>query len=155
MGWKCAKAAKSVTFGTKKTVKQKDSEYKTSSLWVKITAKTRRKRVNYSKNALSTHSEKVLHYLLEMVQNCLKCHFLNQKKVKEKDTNLKNSSPVGRIDRKKSKKKMKLLLKWFSASFKKNPPICAENVPKVPKMSLIEPREKSQNRMATSKFALQ
>ena len=37
----------------------------------------------------------------------------------------------------------------------KNPPICAGNVPKLPTMSLSEPREKSQKRMATSKFALQ
>ena len=34
----------------------------------------------------------------------------------------------------------------------KIPTICAGHVPKLPKMSLFEPREKSQKRMATSKF---
>ena len=87
-----------------------------------------------------THSEKILRYVLEMCQDCLKCHFLNQekshrkgwrpenlpssrpnpnpnpkflncaktakgasfgteKKVKLKDSEYKNSSLVGQIDR--------------------------------------------------------
>ena len=78
-----------------------------------------------------------------------------KKKVKEKDSDLKITSPVGQIDRKNRKKKINLLLKGFASSFRKNPPIFAGNVPKLPKMSLFEPRKKSQKRMATSKFALQ
>ena len=46
------------------------------------------------------------------------------------------------MDRKNRKKKIKLLLKWFANSFRKNPLICAGNVAKLPKMSLFEPREK-------------
>ena len=72
--------------------------------------------------------------------------FWTKKKVKEKDSYLKVSSPVGQIDRKNRKKKIKLLLKWFANSFRKNPPICAGNVPKLPKMSLFERREKSQKK---------
>ena len=37
---------------------------------------------------------------------------------------------------------------------KKTTSICAGNVPKLPEMSLFEPREKSQKRMATSKIDL-
>ena len=80
--------------------------------------------------------------------------FWTNKKVKEKDSDLKISSPVGQIDCKNRKRRIKLLLKRFAKSSRKNPPICAGNVPKLPKMSLFEPREKSQKRMATSEFAL-
>ena len=91
-----------------------------------------------------------------MCQNCLKCHLLIcKKKVKEKDSDLKISSLVGQIDCKNRKKKVKLLSKLLANSFRKNPPICAGNVPKLPKRSLFEPREKSQKRMGTSKFAFQ
>ena len=62
---------------------------------------------------------------------------------------------VGQIDRKNRKKKFIIILKWFADSLRKNPPICAGNVPKLPKLSLFEPREKSQKSMATSKVALQ
>ena len=68
---------------------------------------------------------------------CYKCAktawnvtFWTKKKVKEKDSNPKSSTPVGQIDRKKRKKKIWLLPKWFANSFRKNPPICAGNVPK-------------------------
>ena len=81
--------------------------------------------------------------------------FWTKEKVKEKDSDLKTSSPVVQIDRKIGKKKIKLILKWFDNSFKKNAPISAGNVQKLPKMSLFEPREKWQKRMATSKFFLQ
>ena len=78
--------------------------------------------------------------------------------------------------RKKSKKRMaisKLALQYVKLTAKigrrslnysqddlpthseKIPPICAGNVPKLPKMSLLEPREKSQKRMENSKTALQ
>ena len=75
--------------------------------------------------------------------------------MKQKDSEYKNSSLVSQIDRKNTKKKSKLLVKCFVNSFTKTPPISARNVPKLPEMSLFEPREKSQKRMATSKFALQ
>ena len=77
------------------------------------------------------------------------------KKVKQKEIEYRNSSLEGQIDCKNTKKKSKLLVKCFVASFRKNPPICSGNVPKLPKMSLFEPREKSQKRIATSQFALQ
>ena len=75
--------------------------------------------------------------------------------MKPKDSEYRNSSLVGQIDRKNTKDKSELLVKCFVNSFTKNPPISARNVPQVPEMSLFEPREKSHKRMATSKFVLQ
>ena len=90
-----------------------------------------------------------------MCQNGLKCYFLNQKKVKQKDSEYKNSSLVGQDNCKNTKEKRKLLVKCFVNSFRKNPPISARNVPKLPEMSLFEPRKKSKKRIAISKVALQ
>ena len=78
-----------------------------------------------------------------------------KKKVKLKDSEYKNSSLVSQIDRKNTKNKNKLLVKCFANSFTKNPPISARNVPKLPEMSLFEPRKKSKKRIAISKLALQ
>ena len=72
-----------------------------------------------------------------------------------KDTEYKNSSLVGKIDRENSKEKSKLLVKCFVNSFTKIPPISARNVPKLPEMSLFEPRKKTKKRIAISKLALQ
>ena len=63
--------------------------------------------------------------------------------------------PVGQIDHKISKEQSKLLVKCFVISFTKIPPISARNVPKLPEMSLFEPRKKSKKRIAISKLALQ
>ena len=75
--------------------------------------------------------------------------------MKLKDSEYKNSSLVGQIDCKIMKEKSKLLVKCLVNSFRKNPPIPARNVPKLPEMSLFEPRKKSNERIAISKFALQ
>ena len=75
--------------------------------------------------------------------------------MKLKDSKYKNSSLVGRIDRKNAKDKSKLPVKCFANSFTPNPPISAKNVPKLPEMSLFEPRKKSKRRIAISKLALQ
>ena len=75
--------------------------------------------------------------------------------MKLKEGEYKNSSLVGQIDRKNTKEKGILLLKCSANSFTEIPPISARNVPKLPKMSLFEPREKSEKRVATSRFALQ
>ena len=72
-----------------------------------------------------------------------------------KDSEYKNSSLVGQLDRKNTKDKSKLLVKCFVNSLRKNPPISAGNVPKLPKMSLFEPRKKSKKRIAILKLALQ
>ena len=72
-----------------------------------------------------------------------------------KDSQYKNSSLVGQIDCKNMKEKSKLLVKCFVNSFRKMPPISARNVPKLPGMSLFEPRKKSKKRIAISKLALQ
>ena len=50
-----------------------------------------------------------LQYVLKMCQSGQKCYFLNQKKVKQKDREYKNSSLVSQIDRKNTKEKSKLL----------------------------------------------
>ena len=75
--------------------------------------------------------------------------------MKLKDSEYKNSSLVGQIDRTNTKEKSKLLVKCFVNSLKNIPPISARNVPKLPEMSLFEPRKKSKKRIAISKIALQ
>ena len=68
--------------------------------------------------------------------------FWTKQKVKQNGRRYKNSSQVGQIDCKIMKEKSKLLAKCFVNSFRKNPPISARNVPKLPEMSLFEPRKK-------------
>ena len=75
--------------------------------------------------------------------------------MKLKDSEYKNSSLVSQIDHKNTKEKSKLLLKCFVNSFRKNPPISARNMSKLPEMSLFEPRKKSKKGIAISKLALQ
>ena len=75
--------------------------------------------------------------------------------MKLKDSKYKNSSLVGQIDCKNTKEKSKLIVKVFVNSFRKNLPISARNVPKLPEMSLFEPSKKSKKRIAISKLVLQ
>ena len=75
--------------------------------------------------------------------------------MKVKGSEYKDSSLVSKIDRKNTKKKSKLLVKCVVNSITKIPPISARNVPKLPEMSLFEPRKKSKKRIAISKLALQ
>ena len=65
-----------------------------------------------------------------------------------KDSEYKGSFLVGQMDRKNKKEKSRLLVKCFVNSFTKIPPISARNVPKLPEMSLFEPRKKSKKRIA-------
>ena len=81
--------------------------------------------------------------------------FGTEKQVKIKDSKYKSSSLVGQIDRKNTKEKSKLLVKCFVNSFTKIPPISARSVPKLPEMSLLEPKKKSKKKRAISKVALQ
>ena len=81
--------------------------------------------------------------------------FETKKTVKLQDSEYKNSSLVGQIDRKNTKEKSKLLVKFFVNSFTKTPPISARNVRKLPEISVFEPRKKSKSRIAISKLALQ
>ena len=62
--------------------------------------------------------------------------------MKVKDREYKNSSLVGQIDCRNRKKNSKLLAKCFDNSFRKNHPISARKVPKLPEMSLLEARKK-------------
>ena len=75
--------------------------------------------------------------------------------MKLKDSEYKNSSLVDHIDCKNKKEQSKLLIKCFVNSFRKNPPISARNVPKLPEMSLFEPRKEPKKRIAISKLARQ
>ena len=75
--------------------------------------------------------------------------------MKLKDSEYKNSSLIGQIDRKNTMDKGKLLVTCFFNSFTKISPISARNVPKLPEMSVFEPRKKSTKRIAISKLALQ
>ena len=77
------------------------------------------------------------------------------KKMKQNNSEYKNSSLVGQINCKNTKKKSKLLVKCFVNSFRKDPQISARNVPKRPEMSLFEHRKKSNKRIGISKLALQ
>ena len=67
--------------------------------------------------------------------------------MKLKDSENKKSSLVSQIKGKNTKEKSKLHVKWFVNSFR--------NMPKLPGMSLFEPRKKSKKRIAISKLALQ
>ena len=75
--------------------------------------------------------------------------------MKLKDSKYKNSSLGSQIDRKNTKNKSKLLVKCFVNSFTKIPLTLARSVPKLPEMSLFEPRKKSKKRIAISKLARQ
>ena len=75
--------------------------------------------------------------------------------MKQKDSKYNKSSLVGHIDCKNTKEKSKLLVKCFVNSFRKNPSTSARNVPKLPEMSLFEPRKNSKKKIAISKLALQ
>ena len=120
-----------------------------------ISKRRRRRRISYSKIDWATDLEKKLQYVLKMCQNGQESCFWTKKKVKQNDRKYKNSSLVGQIDWKTTKEKGKLLLNCFVNSFRKNPPISARNVPKLPEMSLFETRKKSKKRIAISKLALQ
>ena len=104
---------------------------------------------------MAIDSEKKLQYVLKLCPQAKSVSFGTEKKVKLKDSECKNSSLVGQIDRKNTKKQSGLLVKCSVNSFTKIPPISARNVPKLPEMSLFEPRKKSNKRIAISKFALQ
>ena len=56
---------------------------------------------------------------------------------------------------KNTKDKSKLLVKSFVNSFTKSLPISARKVPKLPEISLFEPRKKSKKRIVISKLAIQ
>ena len=79
----------------------------------------------------------------------------NEKKSELNDSEDKKSSLRGQIDRKNMNENSKLLVKCFPNSFTKNTPKSARNVPKLPEMSLFEPRKKSKKRIAISKLAHQ
>ena len=86
---------------------------------------------------------------------CQSVTFGTKKKVKQKDSEYKNSPLVGRIDCKNAKEKSKLLVICFVNLLRKNPPISARKVPKLDEMSRFEPRKKSKKRILISKSALQ
>ena len=73
--------------------------------------------------------------------------------MKLKDSEYKNSSLVGQIDSTNTKEKSKLLVKCFVNSFTKVPPVSARNLPRLPEMSLFEPRKKSKKRIVISKVS--
>ena len=75
--------------------------------------------------------------------------------MKLKDSEYKNSSLVGQTNRKNTKDKINVLVKCFANSFTKIPPISARSMPKLPEMSLSEPRKKSKKRIAIAKLLLQ
>ena len=92
-------------------MKLKDIEYKNSSLVSQIDRKNMKEK---SKLLLKC-------FVNSFTKNppAWNFTFWTKKKVKEKDSDLKISSPVVQIDRKNRKKKIKLLLKWFANLFRK------------------------------------
>ena len=98
---------------------------KKSTKRIAISKRRRSRRTNYSQIHLATDLEQKIQYVLKMCQNGQNCYFLNQKKVKQKDSEHKISSLIAR------------------------------NVPKLPEMSLFEPRKKWKKRIAISKLGLQ
>ena len=118
-----------------------------------MSQRRRRRRINYSQINSATDSEKKLQYVLKMCPNGQKCYFLKQKKVNQNDSEYKNSSLLGPIDCKNTKKKSKLLGKYFVNSFRKNPPISAGNVPKLPEMSLFRAKRKIKEKNSDLKIS--
>ena len=127
---------------------------KKSSKRIAISKRSRRTRINYSQIDLATDSDKKLQCVLKTCQNGRKCYFLNQKKMKQRDSQYKNFTLVVQIDCKRTKEKSKLLVKCFVNSCRKNRPICARNVPKLPEIPLFEPRKKSKKRKANTRISL-
>ena len=76
--------ARSVSFGTEKKVKLKDSMYKNSSLVSKIDRKNTKEKSRLLVKCFVNSFKKIIQYLLKMWQNCVKCHFLNQEKGQRK-----------------------------------------------------------------------
>ena len=130
---------------TKKQVNKKDSDIK----------KKEKEKNKLLQNRFGTCLRKKTQIRAKNVPKRPKVLLLNQKKVKQKESEYKNSSLVGQIDCKNTKEKSKLLINCFVNSFRKNPPISARNVPKLPEMLLFEPRKKSRKRLAMSRLALQ
>ena len=75
--------------------------------------------------------------------------------MKLKDSGYKKSSLFGQMSGTNTKIKSGLLVKCSVNSYTKIPPISARYLPKLPEMSLFEPRKKSKKRIRISKFALQ
>ena len=124
-------------------MKLKDSEYKKSSLVGQIDRQnTKDKSKLVVKCFVNSFRKNTPISARNVPKNAWSVIFWTKKKGKEKDNDLKISAPVGQTNQKNRKKKIKLLLKWFDQSFRINAPICGGNVPKLPKMSLFEPREK-------------
>ena len=155
MCYNCAKVAWKFTFWCIKKVKQRNSNLKISSEVGWINRKKTNERNKLLPRRFGNSFRKKLQHLPKMCQNGQNCCFSNKKKVKRRDSKFINSHQVSPIDRKNTKDKSKLLLKWFVNSFRKNPPICARNVLKLPEMSLFKQRKKSEKRIAISEFALQ
>ena len=122
-------------------MKLKDSEYKNSSLIGQIDSKNTKEK---SKLRVKCFFNSFTEIHPVSARNVPKLPQMSLVEPRKKDGDLTISL---QIDRKNRKRKNRLLLKSFANSFRKNPPICAGNVPKLPKMSLFEPREESQKRM--------
>ena len=142
--YKCAKTARNVTFWTKKKVKGEDSDLKICSPAGQIDRKNIQNMSKLLPNWRDMWFRKKRPICDKDVPDWL---FHTNKKGKQRESNLTHKSHT--------KKNSKLLGKWFVNSFRINPPICAWNLPKLPKMPLSETREKSKRRMAISKLALQ
>ena len=71
-------------FLNKKKVKQKDSSYKNSFLPGQIDCKNTKEKSKLLIKSCVNSFRKTLQCLLEMCQNCLQCHFLNQEKSQRK-----------------------------------------------------------------------
>ena len=148
MCWKCVKTAQNVTFWTKRKATEKDGDLK----FCPPVGQIEHKNVKNMDKLLSNWFDKSASNVPKLPE----MSFLQpRKKSKKRIAISKLALQWVNIDRKNRKKNIKWVLKWFANSFRKSPAICTGNVPKLPKMSLFEPRERSQKKMATSKFALQ
>ena len=142
-------------FLNQEKITEKDGDLKICPPIGQIDQKNVKNMEKFPLNWFGNWFRKNLQYVVKICQNGQRCYFLNQKKVKQKDSKYNNSSLVGQIDCKNTKGKSKLLVNCFVNSFRKNPPISARNVPKLPEMSLFEPSKKSKKRIAISKLAIQ
>ena len=125
---------------------------KKSTKRIAISQRRIRRRISYCQIDSATDLDKKTPICAKNVLKCSKrVTFWTRKKVKQKDSKYERSPLVDQIDCKNTKKKSKLLVKWFGNSFRKTPPISARNVPKLPKISLFEQKKSPKKRIAISK----
>ena len=156
MCWECAKIAKNVTFWTKRKVTEKDGDLKICLPVGQTDQESVKNMDKLLSNWFGNWFRRKTPICAKNVPKWPKVLVLElKKKWKKRIAIWKLALQYFKLTAKIGRRRLNYSWNDLLTHSEKNPPICAGNVPKLPKMSLFEPREKSQKRMATSKFALQ